>query len=501
VLVPTKPGKFTLGPVTFAFFNPETGKYETVRTEQVSVTVTAPATPPPAATPAASNQAKTETAAPAAATPPAATVPPPSGIPRDPLPGQDVVAAPTSGKALAAWLLSPVAGVLLVWLGLAWRRALRTDPLRPRREAHARLTRIVGDLATTTANAPRDTGRIKELLTRWQHDTAIVWHLPQAAPSAGAFEKTAPDWATLWVEADRVLYAPEASLPNDWTARAEAALEAKTIRPFNPLRLFLPRNLLAFAAAFLALLLVSTPRLSAAEAAPSPEASYRAGDIAAAEKAWREASTAHPTDWIAHHNLALALAQQDRNGEAMAQAIAAFVQHPSDPSTRWHLSLLANSAGYAPAVLQPFLKEGPAATLATLASPAGWQRVLIVCAYVIALGIAWLLVNGYGRRSGWQTIVALLVCGAAFVTGAGAIFGIVAYGETVDQRAAVTWQAGTLRSIPTEADTTQKTTSLPAGSIAIVDQTFFGWDRLVFDNGQTGWVRKSEVVPLWRRGF
>jgi hypothetical protein len=54
-----------------------------------------------------------------------------------------------------------------------------------------------------------------------------------------------------------------------------------------------------------------------------------------------------------------------------------------------------------------------------------------------------------------------------------------------------------LRSIPTEADTTQKSTTLAAGSVAVVDKTFISWVHLAFDNGQTGWVRQDDTVGLW----
>jgi len=62
----------------------------------------------------------------------------------------------------------------------------------------------------------------------------------------------------------------------------------------------------------------------------------------------------------------------------------------------------------------------------------------------------------------------------------------------------IAWRAGTLRSIPTEADTTQKTIALPAGSVAVQDKTFLGWVRLDFENGQTGWVRKEDVIGFWQ---
>jgi hypothetical protein len=35
------------------------------------------------------------------------------------------------------------------------------------------------------------------------------------------------------------------------------------------------------------------------------------------------------------------------------------------------------------------------------------------------------------------------------------------------------------------------------GSVAVVTKTFLGWQQLTFENGQTGWVRKDDLVPLW----
>ena len=43
-----------------------------------------------------------------------------------------------------------------------------------------------------------------------------------------------------------------------------------------------------------------------------------------------------------------------------------------------------------------------------------------------------------------------------------------------------------------------KTSTLAAGSIALADKEFLGWRRLNFENGQTGWVRKDDIVPLWK---
>jgi hypothetical protein len=55
-----------------------------------------------------------------------------------------------------------------------------------------------------------------------------------------------------------------------------------------------------------------------------------------------------------------------------------------------------------------------------------------------------------------------------------------------------------LRSIPTEADTTQKTSPLSAGSVAVVEKTFLGWSKLNFAAGQSGWVRTADLIKLYR---
>ena len=99
------------------------------------------------------------------------------------------------------------------------------------------------------------------------------------------------------------------------------------------------------------------------------------------------------------------------------------------------------------------------------------------------------------RRSPRLAYAAII---ASLLVIAGAVTSLFTYGPATDARAAIAWRASTLRSIPTEADTTQKTTPLAAGSLAAVDQKFLGWRHLTFSSGQTGWVRAEDLVPLWR---
>lgn len=507
VLVPTKAGSYTLGPVDVVYFDPQSGTYRTLTAPRTTVAIAAPGaalfTPP----------SETETAAPGLmpeSAPGPATPAPTAAIPRDPLPGSAQVMTPLSQGALVSWVLAPFGGLLLFWFGLALRHARKTDPLRPRREAHAHLAATLARLAT--AKESEQTA----LLLAWQRDAARLWQIRDAAPSAAAFSGRAlpsarssavtaegappsPEaalWAQLWLECERTLYGVRSPLPPDWVTRAQAALHALRLPGFRPTRLFLPQNLMPFAA-----LLALMPVLAAAgfaAASVEPAAAYRQGNFAAAETSWRAALAQAPTDWIARHNLSLALAQQDRTGEAAAQAAAAFVQRPSHPSVRWHLALAAEKANFVPEALAPFLRPGALHALARLASPAVWQVLLILAAFGGAAALGWKLFNAYGsgRRAVYtRAAAAFTLC---LILGGTAIVAESHYGMAADARVVVVSRGGLLRSIPTEADTAQKTSTLAAGSMALADRTFLGWTHLVFSNDQTGWVRNEEIVPLWR---
>lgn len=497
VLVPTKPGNYILGPVTFTYFDPKAGAYQTITTPRTTLAITPPGAPqfnvlpqPGASQPAPADAsvAPAEERIRRTPTTPAA----PAGLPRDPLPGQAEAAVPMATGTVLLFVGAPFAALLLFWLGLAVQRARRTDPGRPLREARDRMIRTLG---TLTAADESDRHR---LLLAWQRDAALLWQIPHAAPPARVLPD--PGWVRLWDESDRALYGANSTLPTDWTARALEAAVNRKLPPFRLRRLFLPQNLMPFAALLLVGGLAVASAIAAAEKAAltDPHTAYRSGDFAGAEKAWRSRLASVPTDWIARHNLALALAQTDRPGESAAHAAAAFIQNPQDPSVRWHFALAAERAGFIPANLTPFLQEQPRAVLAAAGSPARWQWVVIAAAFLVAFGLGLLLRNAYGpglRRTSW---IAASLAGFGVLTGAAGAAGWTAYGLGAHADAVIAPRQGTLRSIPTEADASQKTTALPAGSIAIVDREFLGWRRLAFPNGQTGWVRKEDVVPVWR---
>jgi len=496
VLIATKPGAYTLGPIRWTYFDPKSGTYRTLATESFTVTVTEP--PPPASAPGAVTLSPN---APASGQPSgtAASGPPPTPalprpIPRDPLSGQTSTLAPMGYPMLVTGASTSLLAVGLLWLGLALQRARATDPLRARREARVRL------LATLSRFASSSTPEMRlNLLRDWCRDSVTLLGLARTTPSAEdigrqAQPATANDssWSVLWKEAERALYGPDDALPADWLARAETAARAYSLEPFSRLAFIRARNLAPFL--LVALILAVPTSAIAAE----PETAYREGKFAAAEELWRDRITVVPTDWVARHNLALALGQQDRWGEAAAHSTAAFVQRPGDPSVQWHLVLALQRAGYTPTDLAPFLTGSALHRAAHLFSPGHWKLAVILSAWILAgaLGIA--LLRGYGLGSAKLRSVALAFACAALLLATTSFASLHLYRSLADRGVAVVWRAAVLRSIPTEAATNQKTTPLAAGSLAVVDKHFLNWRRLVFPNGQTGWVHAGEIVPLWQ---
>ena len=483
VLVPTQPGTYELPDLNFVYFDPKAGAYRTVAAPGATVIVdpaTAAVAPPPGE--AGANPAATAPVA-VAATPEAKPPEAPAPNLGDPTPPDSDAVRPVAKGTLVLACAAPFAAFGVLWLGLAYRRARATDPFKPQREARRRLA------STITALRGAPTGDRPRLVIAWQRDSALLWKLEHAAPPPGSVED--PEWRALWEEADRSLYSADGQLSGDWAGRADAALTRKTVRGFRPARTLLPSNLIPLLGLGLAL-------AAAAGLAADPADVYRKGDFSAAEKAWSETVEAHPLDWSSRHNLSLALAQEDRFGEAAAHAAAAFVQKASEAAIRRQLVYASDKAGFVPEPLDVLIQPGPVQALARLESPGGWQRAAMLAAVLAATAFALLLLAAYGRRRRrWVRWGALaLLVGALFLGGA-AVVGFRAYGVTADTRAIVVWRTGLLRSIPTEADVSQKTSPLAAGSAGIADKAFLTWIRIVFPNGETGWVPHKEVVYVW----
>ena len=480
VLIPTKGGTYVLPAVHFVYFDPAAGEYRTVSSPAANVEITAPIA---AATSSVPESAPSSSAA-ASLTAPAL----PAALPRDPLsPGDRAILPLTWNEWALGAMVVPAVLLVLLWLILARERALVTDPTRPRREARRRLARTVGQIDEASHQGQQPVPRA--LLLSWQRDAARWRHLSRIVPAPAAFGDAS--WSSLADDVDRALYGPTGLLPADWSTRAVAVLNAEPAPRFRSAQLFLPRNFLPF---IFGLLLCAT--LAPVRAA-APLADYQAGNFAAAEKGWRAQSQLDPA---VRHNLSLALAQQDRWPEAAAQAGAAFVQNPSNAVIRAQFITACERAAIAPGPLTGFLTPSPLQRLAECFSPGGWQCLAIAAATLLAAGLAVALIASYRaptRR--WSTPVAIGLVAFGVLGAASGITGWWTYGTARELSAVWVIRSSNLRSIPTEADGKQATVPVTAGSIAAVDKTFLGgWLRLRFANGTTGWVRRGDVVTLWK---
>jgi hypothetical protein len=498
VLVPTRPGTYRLAPVRFTYFDPKSGTYKTVASEPVTVTITGISAPVPA--PAGSGapvqfSINTPASMPAAPVLPTAVAPvPPENLPRDPItePARGFVPLPVRALIFLC-LLSSVFFVLAVWVVLAALRSRERDPQRLRREARVRLAAALAELRGPAKLQP-------EQLRLWQRHVAALWEVPHAAPGTPLVhacvgrhsQDAASVWAKLWSEADRALHSRDNQLPADWMNRAEGALQAVRVPGWPPFSLFAGRNLLPFLFTLVLLLAPVT-----AQADGSGEA-YKRGDFAAAGAGWQKSVATAPDDWTVRHNLGLALAQQDRWAEATAHWTSSFLLNSRADATRWNLVLGLQRSGLAPSELVEFSRGEGRYALARWAPPGEWQLALVGAALLIAAALVGLLLQGYGRIGGWARPTALIAILLAILLAATATLSLHTYGLLAHPEAVLVWKASTLRSIPTEADTTQKTTPLSAGSIAIAEKDFLNWTKLGFAGGQGGWVRTEDLIRLYR---
>ena len=493
VLIPNRAGALHLQPVRFEYFNPQTERYETATAQPPMLTV-APSTVPPQQQVQAPENVTTHALAPASV--PAAQPAAPAMLPHDPLSGTGRARMPLDGRWVAALGLLPFLIVAGYWLLLAVRRARQTDPRRRQREAFAHLR-----AAIAAAQHAIDFDQRKAALLAWQHAAAVLFGLSVAAPTAAHVRAARVDrrlsdnidqWCELWTASERALYGRDAMLDDWWYDQASALCARIRLPRLNPLRAFLPHNLLPLTAASGLLLVCAV----AAQADPLDE--YHQGNFTAAQEQFAAQAAAAPSDWVARYNLGLTAAQLGQNGRALGETAAAFARAPRNESVRWNLRVFAARVPGVDPTLARVAFAPDVAAIARSASPAMWQAALIAACIALSIGAALALRRRY---LGGTSVVrvhaarALLACGAFGILVA--LLALRQYGPLANRDAAVVAQTTVLRSVPTDAENTQQQTPLAAGTVVMMQKDFLGWVRIARSNGETGWLRRADVVPLY----
>ncbi len=481
VLIPSRPGRLSLGAVRFCYFDSQQGKY--IALEFQSPTIAVHGTAQEAEAQGAWKLQGPEATAVAAV--PTSPPPLPARILGDPsaIPAHSQV--PWDASLVRLQTILPLVIALVIWIALVARRALDRDPQRPRRDARRRALRLLDQIE----HAPSPT-RLPDLVWQWERAVVRARDFPQAMPRPESFGRDTP-WYILWQEANAAIFTAAPSLPADWAGRARAETKALRVPRFSVGSLFNPAHFLLLCAAIALLLPVG------ARAAEAPEL-YRAGDFVGAEQAARAAVQRDPLDPAARHNLALALAQQGRWMEASGPAVAAFVQNPRDKSIRWDVEVIAGQVHLGTPEISRLLRHDLLGWWCTQASPRGWQLLLIAGAWLAAVGFClWVRERFLSRRSNTRLFaVAAFVLGLLLAIGSAVALNVA--GNLVPGNAALVWRNSTLRSVPTEAGDRSGVSPLAAGNLVRTDELFLTWRHIVLPNGQAGWVRDEDLASLWK---
>lgn len=392
--------------------------------------------------------------------------------------------APRAFSPSRLWPLMVLPGAVL-WVVLAFERARRLDPNYPRSRARKHLARLLAGLGPAPSPAE---------LEAWCELTARLLAITRAAPTrrdvfdglALAGEITDPlAWQRLWTEARAALFGAGRRLPADWVDRARAALRQTVIRRATPV---FPRNRehwlphRAIVAGLLLLLPLS--------------AKAQAGDDSIAPVLTHLA--AHPRDWAAHDRVAAAYAQADNWDVALAHGTAAFVLAPREASAAAGLRRTLAQVERIDPGLRPLIVGSRVERVATLASPAEWQRIAWIGLVLATAGGCAAVVGLYFGRGWLRDGLTVLVIGGGVV--ALSARALDQYGLLAQPNAACLTRQTDLRDIPSDLVEIRQTAPLQAGTIVTVEGNYFGWTRIVGRGNLTGWVRRDAVLPFYTPG-
>ena len=392
----------------------------------------------------------------------------------------------------------------LVWIACAWWHVWWSDPYRERRSAVRELRRLTKKLVSG-ASPPQ-----ARELHAWLQITARAWGIRCSAPttrdlvtvqSAAAVDpQLQAQWINLWNAAEHSLYGDKTPLPHDWLRSSHAAASTLTVpsqvRAWpNEYRDWWPAALTV-----VALMSIFPPGWSQA-AAPTEMAakSLRELELSAADALSRGWSNPQ-----AHQIIATARLEREDWGVALAHATAAFAQAP-DASA--HATLMRALEQNEPAAreLRPLMVSKGLGALPRQLSPATWQRVALGAACLAAMMLALLVLSLYLRhpvlrdsrrrhRLQWLVGGVAAFCLLAFGASANSWR---AWGALANPQAAVVLRSTNLLPIPTDLLPEEETAPLLGGTVIAIEGRFLGWRKIATGEGNSGWVRRQALRPLY----
>jgi len=504
VLIPTKAGEYTLGPIEFTYFDPKEERYVTVAVPEKTISVNEIAQQSPIPSSQTTSDEGPTASGPTNAAP-VSTAPveidpigfnqlsKPVELPRDPISKQGELATAPTGPIGFAPLAIPFSSALAAWFLLAIVRSRIQDPTRPQKQAFKRLKQMAKE------NFEEDLEKLRE----WRENVRLYWNLNTPEPSekelAETIEAQINDeesglWLSLWKRADAVLFGPKQSIDEQWVADMRDALLSIKRPRAKGLGLFTRKAWLASAVFGLSTLFLPPETKAENEGL----AAYQGADFEKAATIWSNETAQRPLDWALRHNLGLAAAQQEQWGVATAHLTAALLLNPSSDSARWNLRIaLNNSPSYHPNLIN-LVDRRNAFAIAGRFSPAQWELIAqwaIILATLAA--VIWTCRVSLVEKAKWQWLPGSIVVFGA-VAYLAAQWSIDVYGDLAKPDTLIAAYSGELKSVPTDLDVEQITTDLDEGSLISPRKEFLGWMKVSLPNEEEGWARSEMFTPIYQ---
>lgn len=499
VLIPTKDGDFTFGPVEFTYFNPKTDRYETInvpeRTVVVNPLVETQQPTLPQSSPADSVDTRT------ASSESLEIELDPRGVnllskPIEMLsePSGDSGSSPIPSGSVKLWQLAySLLAPCVLWILIALIRSILFDPNKDRRKAYQALK-----AASLQIDDSLEQARMVQL--KWRMAAKRFWRIEAEEPSSTdvleavtreADADQAERWQSLWSLSDRILFGKRPPSFKDWQSDLRDALGFVRQPGLSLDRLFSAKAW--FAALALGFVLFAVSNSFAKEGLGY----YNGGSFDKAQTAWKAELKNDPYDWSLRHNLGLAAAQQEKWGEAMAYWTSAFALNTNSPELNWNLKVGLNKSGSYYPTLGKLVKGDGLMAFIALRTPAQWERAAYLAMRVAAIALcAWVAFAYFPRLKRLQfacLLLGLLSIASVF----GADWARREYGLLANPNALIATVENSLKSVPTDLEVEQIESPLPEGSLCIARKRFLGWLKVELPNGELGWARQETFAPLY----
>lgn len=511
ILIPSQPGQFEIGPVSFSYFDPTQGKYQTRELPAIQVVV--------------EPSVQTTTTQFAGPTSPVDRLNPRvqrptdpiAQLPRPPRPGMLLAQAPQQWPGPLTTLLTAAFLFAFGWLTLGAVRAWLNHPATAQRRALRRAQRALQQIR------PKD---VRALLD-WQQaltqacggsPTALSW--PRVMDYLG---KHAPDqvkaWQHLWNRAEAALFDHQ-PLPADWVAQARTLHQQFPFLRHSPAPW--PQRLRPWAPGTLVILLLGGSCLNLTAQAPADVtvqvesdalAAFRQGRFQKAAELWRQTITKFPTDALSRTHLGTTLAQLGQDDAALAWWTSAFLLAPRHPDIAFNFRLGHQRTRTADPDLARLASGAGLAALGHLMSPAELRLAFLIGCILSALGLlAWLgpaVLQPPGDL--WLRRGGLILC----VIGSPLMIGMILepwiFGRLAQPNTALVVATTSMQVLPSDlppplpenqteaqAAKTRRARTIEPGTVVWLTGRYLGWRQITLRNGEVGWVRADVLTPFYQ---